>query len=554
MAELTAAAPLRLQDQLRAILGVRWQLMMNGMRTTRGALEAISHAWAGIWFTILGVGGAIGFAIGGWHFVHNGEAIWLGMLLWPLFLFWQIFPLAATAFADHPDLSHLTRYPLNFRAYSFVRVLYGSFDVANLVGALCTLGLMIGVTIARPRLAAPAILAGLLYVAFNLLLTQMIAAWLERWLAKRRTREMLAVVFFIVIIGIDFLGPITHRLRTNAAAAAHLPLFVPLASWLPPGLPAKVLAAGTAGHVLLSIGALVLLAVCAAIVLKLLNLRLHAEYAGEVISEAVPNAPAPRRPMAPALPERVRVRWPCGDTPAMAVASKEYDYMRRSPYVFFALAMPLALMVLFMLGGSSGARSDQFWSTYAFPFGLAYAVMTLMNLVYNVCGADAGGVQLYFMAPVRFGEILAGKNLVYAVLLAIEGVLLYIVARLLHYRPTAFMLTAAVLGYVFLAICSFTAGNLVSLYLPKKMDIGRMGRHAARGVSSMMAMAIEAVAIALVVLAVVVAKGLRQPEVGLLALVILTVLAAMAYRQVLEQTDHIALARRETLITELTKT
>lgn len=237
----------------------------------------------------------------------------------------------------------------------------------------------------------------------------------------------------------------------------------------------------------------------------------------------------------------------------MAVARKEYEYMRRSPYVFFALAMPLALMVLFLLGGSSGARDSQFWQTYAFPFGLAYAVMTLMNLVYNVCGPDAGGVQLYFMAPVRFGEILAGKNLVYAVLLAIEGALLYIVARLLHYQPTPFLLAAAVLGYVFLTICSFTAGNLVSLYLPKKMDIGRMGRHAARGVSSMMAMAIEVVAIGLVVLAVVVAQGLHQPEAGLLALLILTGLAAIAYRQVLEQTDHIALARRETLITELTK-
>ncbi|MGH9484326.1 MAG: hypothetical protein ACRD1F_04660, partial [Terriglobales bacterium] len=210
MAELKgseAAPEIRLGDQLRTIAALRWRLMLNGVHTTRGALEALSRVWVGFWFTVLGLGGAVGFGVGGWYFIHNSKAIWVGVLLWPLFLFWQVFPLMATAFSERPDSTSLLRYPLGFRAYSFVRIVYGSFDVANLVGGLCSLGLGVGVIVARPALAPAAVIGLLLFAAFNLLLEQMIAAWLERWLAKRRTRELLGVVFFLVIIGVDFAGP-----------------------------------------------------------------------------------------------------------------------------------------------------------------------------------------------------------------------------------------------------------------------------------------------------------------------------------------------------------
>ncbi|MGH9487627.1 MAG: hypothetical protein ACRD04_08565, partial [Terriglobales bacterium] len=244
MAEL-ARVELALREQLRAIVEVRWQLMLNGLRTTRGALEAVSRAWTGLWFVVLGLGGAVGFGIGGWHFLHNGEAIWLSVLLWPLFLFWQVFPIAASAFTEHIDTSQLTRYPLSFRAYSWVRIAFGSVDVANLVGGLCTLGLAIGAILARPALMAEIIAAAVLFFTFNLLLAQMIYVWLERWLAQRKTREILTVVFFAFIIGINFIGPIErHWSRVHhGAGVAHLPLLAPLAAWLPPGLPAEALAA-----------------------------------------------------------------------------------------------------------------------------------------------------------------------------------------------------------------------------------------------------------------------------------------------------------------------
>lgn len=556
MAELNPQ-PLRVGQQVRAIIAVRLQLMRNGLRTTRGALEAIAQVWTALWFTLLGLGGAVGFAVAAFHFVHNGEAVWLSAFLWPLFLFWQIFPIAASAFTEHLDTGHLARYPLSFRAYCLVRVLFGAVDVANLVGILCMLGFTVGVAVARPALLPVDIAAALLFIAFNLLLAQMIYVWLERWLAKRRTREIITFIFFLFIIGINFIGPLTERWShlSHGASAARLPLLAALAAWLPPGLPAEALARAAHPQWLAALGALAALAVCAAVVLELLSIRLRAEFAGEVITESVPAAPvkSARAPSASTSSPRWR-SMPGMDGTVVAVAQKELHYVRRSPVMFFSLAMPVVILVLFTMGGFTGNGPGlSHVSGFAYPIGLAYALLAFTNLVFNVCGTEAGGIQFYFMAPVRFRQVLAGKNLAYSVLLAIEAAVLYVVAALLDRPPSSTILAATLLGFIFAVLCAFTAGNIVSLSFPKKLDLSRMGRHAARGTSSMIAMAVQALAIGLAVLAMFGGFALHRPWVGLLMIAVLAGLAATAYAMVLAQTDTLALSRRETLIAELSK-
>ncbi|MGH9487116.1 MAG: hypothetical protein ACRD04_05940, partial [Terriglobales bacterium] len=238
----------------------------------------------------------------------------------------------------------------------------------------------------------------------------------------------------------------------------------------------------------------------------------------------------------------------------MAIVHKEIRFLRRSPYIFFSLAMPVILLLVFSLGGFSGNGPGlSHIRGYAYSVGLAYALLAFTNLVFNVCGADAVGVQLYFLAPVRFRQVLAAKNLAYAVLLVFEAAVLYLVACVIDRPPSALILAATLLGFVMAALCAFTAGNVLSLYFPKKLDLARMGRHAARGTSSMIAIAVEATAIGLAVLCVLAGYALHQPWTGLVLLALLTVLAAIVYRVALVQTDQIALARRETLLAELSK-
>jgi len=202
------AAPLpRLGEQLRAIAGVRWQLVRNSLRTVRGRFEAASRILTTFWFCVLGLGGTVGFAVAGWVFVQRGTPQWIAVLLWPLFLFWQIFPLASSAFMEHADTSYLARFPLSYSAYFWVRLAYGALDVATGVGLACLAGLTVGVAIAAPAMLPAMIASAALFALFNIGLAQMIFAWLERWLARRRTREIVALLFFLGIFAINFIGP-----------------------------------------------------------------------------------------------------------------------------------------------------------------------------------------------------------------------------------------------------------------------------------------------------------------------------------------------------------
>src|SRR5438309_11412463 len=98
-----------IRRQIPAIADLRWRMFVNGLRTRRGKMELVSRILLGSAF---GVGGLSGFAgaIGvSWYVVSQGRPEFLAAVLWPIFLFWQFFPLMATAFTNNPDSSDLLR-------------------------------------------------------------------------------------------------------------------------------------------------------------------------------------------------------------------------------------------------------------------------------------------------------------------------------------------------------------------------------------------------------------------------------------------------------------
>ena len=183
--------------QLTTIAELRWRMFVNGLRTRRGKMELASRVIVTSVFALGGLGG-FGLAIGmSWFFVSDGRPEFLAIPLWAVFLFWQLFPVMATAFTNNPDSSELLRFPLTYRTYLLVRLAYGYFDPASALGSVGLLGVLIGVTVARPSLFPWTLLVLLIFALFNLVLMQMIFAWIERWLAQRRTREIFGVVFIL---------------------------------------------------------------------------------------------------------------------------------------------------------------------------------------------------------------------------------------------------------------------------------------------------------------------------------------------------------------------
>ena len=138
--------------QLAAIARVRWQLFVHSLRTTKGALELFSRIVLTLVITAGGLGGAVGLGSGAYFFVSGGQPEWLAVLLWPVFLFWQFFPVMASAFTETLDTSNLLRFPVDYRSYVVVRLVYGALDPSSALGGLWLTGIAVGIGIANPHL------------------------------------------------------------------------------------------------------------------------------------------------------------------------------------------------------------------------------------------------------------------------------------------------------------------------------------------------------------------------------------------------------------------
>jgi len=541
-----------IRGQFSAIARVRWQLFVNSLRTIRGRLEVVARVFTFFGFGMGAIVGSVGLGAAAWYFVSSQKTEWLPVLLWPVFLFWQLFPVMATAFTENVDSSNLLRFPLTFRSYFFIRIAYGSLDPSTAMGSLWLLGMAIGIAWASPLLFLSAAPVLLLFAIFNILLARMIFTWVERWLAQRRTREILGVIFLFVIISFQFIGPLVRHLDRNSQPAVSRIVLevVPIARLLPPGLAAQSIAQALHGAYAFALGSFALLLTYTLVTLWLLNLRLRAQFLGENLSEAV------ARTTAPAAKQEIRLGWNIPGVPGSvsAVLEKEMHYLSRSGPMLFTLVMPIVVLLIFRFtpgksdsaGGILGHASD-----LAFPVGAAYAVLILTNLVFNSFGADAGGVQFYFVSPVRFREILMGKNLTHTLVLVAELFLVWAGATLLYRPPGWEIVLATFTGVFFALLVNLTAGNLLSVYTPKKIDMGALGRQRASQTTALASLGIQAVVLGLCALALLAARAYRHIWLAAIIFTALAAIAMVVYVLVLNSIDAIALKRREVMIAEL---
>jgi ABC-2 type transport system permease protein len=542
-----------MRGQLGAIARVRWQLFVNGLRTIRGRLEVVARGIIFLMLAIAGLGGSLALGVAAWYFVSQGKVEWIAILLWPLFLFWQLFPVMASAFTENVDSSNLLRFPLSFPSYFLIRLVYGSLDPSTIIGGMWLLGVSLGIGIARPGLFFWAALVLIVFGMFNVLFARMIFSWIERWLARRRSREIMGAVFFVFIICFQFVGPLMtrygeHRHPDASRITAQVSRYERA---LPPGLAAAAIARAVNGAFAPALGAFAIGCVYALAILWLLNIRLRAQYRGENLSEAAARRSSPKEK------STLRLSWNLSGIPGpvAAMLGKEAHYLSRSGPMLFTFVMPVVILLIFRLGpvGTPGRHSD-FLShapDLAFPVGAAYALLILTNLVYNCFGADAVGMQFYYVSPVRFREILIGKNFTHALLLAGEVIVVWLAVCFMFHPPALDVTFATVTGVAFAFLLNLTAGNLLSIYTPKKIDYGTFGKQRASTTTVFASLGIQAVVFGLTAIILLIARVYGRIWLAAIIFWILAGLAAIAYVFVLKRVDRIALDRRDAILAEL---
>jgi ABC-2 type transport system permease protein len=553
-----ALSPLA-RTQYAALAAMRWSAFSNSMRTTRGAFEAAASGLNYVLYGLIGLGLTAGLAAGAYSSISKGHFALLPVLLWAVLLMWQIMPLVMASFQQQFDLKDLLRFPFGFTSFFLLHVVFGVIDSTTLLGSLGSFGIWAGATVADPGISAWVAAALLIFGIFNVLLSRAIFVWLDRWLAKRKTREIVSMLFLLGMLSLQFLNPALRGNRTPTHSSpeerAHVRREMILAfkvqRYLPPGLAESAIERGARKHPAQALGWLGAMSLWSVAMALVLGVRLRGVHRGEYLSDAPRVATKENRARARTPAAAVRITAMGGSGPITAIIEKDLHTVMRSLPLIYSLGAPLVMVVIFASLMRGSAHIDGF--PLALPLCIAYALLGFTQLIYNNLGAEGMGIQLLLYSPTPMRTILLAKNIFHAVLFGLIAVLagLLAIARAGMPAPVWLAITAAWL--VFALPAHLIAGNLFSLNMPHKMNLGRIGRQRGGQASALLGMLVQA---GILGVGAAVASFCWLFGVLWLAAPVLLALAVPAYvgwLRVLSHSDAIAMRRRDALITALAK-
>jgi ABC-2 type transport system permease protein len=411
--------------------------------------------------------------------------------------------------------------------------------------------ILLGITVASPVLFPWAVLILATFAAFNIFFLQMIFAWVDRWLAQRRTREILGVLFILFMLSFQLIGPAMQHFggRSNPQLQRWIEIVKPVQGVLPPGLAADAIARVWRVEFMAGWSSFVLLAAFAMAMASLLHLRLRAQYRGENLSEAAASGKKEKI-------EGLRLGWSLPGIPPVisAVLEKEVRYLARSGPMLLTLIMPIFVLAVFRLGALNPGRHSNFFARapdLAFPAAAGYTLLLLTNLVYNNFGGDAGGIQFFYAAPVSFRQIVLGKNLTHTAILICDIAIAWLAVTLLYGPPRVDVAVASLAGLLFAAPLNLTIGNLLSIYAPKKIDFAAFGRQRASQTTVLASLGVQILVMGVGAGIFLAARSYGNYWIAVVIFMLLAAISICIYALTLGRIDSIALQRREILVAEL---
>ncbi|MGB6484660.1 MAG: hypothetical protein WBE86_14330 [Candidatus Acidiferrales bacterium] len=544
-------------QQIRLIARLRWLLFKNSLRNIKGRLEAVSSAILWLMMSGLVFGGGIFFGIATYYLVTHGRWSWLAGLMWIVSLFWQIYPIFAASTGAQFDFANLLRFPLRFASFLALSLVYGLFDpgaVASLFWLFC---MWIALGIARPAMLGWGLLVLLAFAAMNLFFARMLLAWIEKWLARRRTREILGFIFILIIISFQLIGPTVQHFQHHHTQlqTGWLLALLPVANALPPGLAGRSLQLGLAYDFAHAAQSLLFLLLYAAAFLLLFRVRLAAQFHGENLSETPAAAPviassrkAPSLVAATASASSWEI--PGVSRASAAIFDKERRYAFRSGPMLLNLVIPVILVVFL---GITFRQQNAFRHIpeMIFPIAVAYTFLIQMNWVFNSFAFEGAGIQFLLIAPVRFRDVMLGKNLFLGLVSVLEALLVWAAVSWIFAPPQPVIVVATFAALIYASLANFAIGNVLSVCYPRRLEFGVFRQKKVAGVTMAVALLAQAVLIGLGALVFALTRFLSRPVLAVPIFLAFAILAAIAYRISLSRIDALAMSHREALTTEL---
>ena len=523
--------------QFAAIAWLRWRITLNGMRRKGATGEMVARILIYPVLAAMAFGPTILAGVGAFYFASSGHLDRISWLLWGTFALCQLLNIQVGQPGTTFDPTQLIRFPVGLGSYTAIRLFFGLLTPANVIGTLIAFAIAVGVVIALPGLWFYALLGLAVFASANVLFSRMVFAWVDRWLATRRAREIFTGLIFAGSIGIQWLN-FTYNPAYNhhhgrygefgqtfpaqrITSIGHIyQRALPFLHGLPPELTASSLVAARSGHVAAFFGLTLACALFSVAFLAVFMLRMRKEFRGENLSDAA-NAvgrkaktaanlkPSPKGPVGTQdlTPERLRAAPVALETTPVAVESpaqptsthgifqispivaamlaKEFLYVRRNTGVFYSLIAPVVFVFLF--AGRLATRTGGEW---IFPAALAYTMLGITPLSYNSFGLEGTGSQFYFLAPVRLRDVFLAKNLMNFSLAFLEAAAVFCIIAYVAAVPSLQTTAIAVLWAAATLLFSTALGNRRSISAPKQIKTARAAGKQASPLSALIGMAV----------------------------------------------------------------
>ena len=460
-------------QQIRLVAGLRWRVLGNSLRKKHNQWDLIGMVVASVFATLAVLGVSLGFGFGAYTLLSGGHETWLALLFWAIFLFWQLFPVFTAGFGAGFEFRNLLRFPLSLRAFYVIGLAYGLADFAAVASICWLIAMSIGVALANPGVLPAMLLTSLLFALMNITLERLIGSWLERVLARRRSREIFFALFILFAVSVQFLNPLLQRY--GRSAQPWVKQLLPYLSVFPSSLAGKAIAGAVLNHAAEIFIGVAGISAYALLFSVFLWMRFATQYRGEELSETAAPSHSPVRSVSRAAEQTDALRLL---TPQVAaVLRKEVRYLTRNSFAFFLLIMPPVFVLLFttqFAGRHPTATKHPVSTEFFFPGMMAYLILILMAPAYNSFAYDGKGIQTFFTSPVSFREVFLGKNLLQAGMLAFELTLSMAAFFYLVELPSLPILLATLAAIVFNVIGQLVIANWSSLCFPRKLNFGQM--------------------------------------------------------------------------------
>lgn len=385
---------------------------------------------------------------------------WLPAGLLAVFLYWQVVPLFTLSTGWSLQLNKLQIYPVSNGALFGIEVLLRFSTAPEMI--LVLTGAMIGLE-RRPGTPLLSALFVFLFIPLNLFLSLAIRELLLHSFERNRFRELFAILLIgiAVLPQMFFRTSLGHRFKPFFLAASQ----GAITPWH------EVATLSSSRFSLLD---LTLLLMWTAACFLLARWQFAKSLSQDETFRAGTSAAAKRR-LAEAKPSPLQklLDFPnrVFSDPMAALLQKEFQSLLRMPRfrVMFGMACIFSVVIFFPM--TLNSHGSAFIAQNFLPMVTLYGLLLLSDvLLLNIFGFDRRATQLYFIVPVALKTVIRAKNLTAIVFVVLQTAAVLLIAALMRLTISPLNLANAIGASAVVGIFFLSAGNLMSVGMPRGID------------------------------------------------------------------------------------